>query len=334
MSENGVLFDWLFTTAGVPQGSVLDPLLISSFIVDIRDRLRYATGSVFADDTQIYLSVPFSKLTEGLAQIAYDVNVISEYAATNELSLNLSKAKILILGSNTYVNRIKLSDLPPVSVGGISLPYVTEERSLSVVLQNDLSWRKCVSLISRKVHGTLHAVKFHKNALSTEVKIKLFTALTLTHLEYCCLVYHGLSDELNIRLQRLVNCGIRFIYDLRRDVHVTPYRQRLGWLSVENRRLYFLGVMSYRVSRESVPSYISDLFSSPTVDLRRSSRLPAASSVFHIPLHRTTAYRNSFLFSAAYFWNSLPSDITSAPSLAKFKARLMSHIRLRELPVP
>ena len=46
------------------------------------------TGSVFADDAQIYLSVPFSKLTEGLAQIAYDVNVISEYAATNGLSLN------------------------------------------------------------------------------------------------------------------------------------------------------------------------------------------------------------------------------------------------------
>ena len=67
------------------------------------------SGSVFAfaDDTQIYLSVPFSKLTGGLAQIGYDVNVISEYAATNGLSLNLSKSKILILGSNTYVNRIK-----------------------------------------------------------------------------------------------------------------------------------------------------------------------------------------------------------------------------------
>ena len=232
MDVDGVLSDWLFTTSGVPQGSVLGPLLFSLFIVDIRDRLRYATGSVFADDTQIYLSVPFSRLTEGLAQIAYDENVISEYAAANGLSLNLSESKILILGSNTYVNRIKLSDLPSVSVSGVSLPYVTEERSLGVVLQNDLSWRKHVSLISRKVHGTLHALKFHKNALSIEVKIKLVTALILPHLDYCCLVYHGLSDELNTRLQRLVNCSIRFIYDLRRDVHITPYRLRLGWLSV------------------------------------------------------------------------------------------------------
>ena len=168
--------------------------------------MRYATGCVFADDTQIYLSVLFSRLTEGLAQIAYDFNVISEYAAANRLSLNLSNSKILILGSNTYVNRIKLSDLLSVSVSGISLPYVTEKRSLGVVLQNNLSWRKHVSLISRKVHGTLHALKFHKNALSIEVKIELVTALISPHLDYSCLVYHGLSDELNIRLQQLVNC--------------------------------------------------------------------------------------------------------------------------------
>ena len=84
----------------------------------------------------------------------------------------------------------------------------------------------------------------------------------------------------------------------------------------------------------SVPSHITDLFPSPIVDPRCSSRLPAASYVFHIPVHRSTAYRNSFCLSAAYFWNSLPSDITSTPSLAIFKARLMSHNRLRELPVP
>ena len=154
--------DWLFTTAGVRQ-SVLGPLLFSLFIVDIRDRLRYATGMVFADDT-LYLGVPFSRLTEGLAQITHDVNVVSEYAAANGLRLNIGKSKILILGSNAYVSWIKLSDLPPVSVGGINLPYVTIERSLRVGLQKDLSWRKHVSLISSMVHGTLHALKYHKNA--------------------------------------------------------------------------------------------------------------------------------------------------------------------------
>ena len=128
-----------------------------------------------------------------------------------------------------------------------------------------------------------------------------------------------------------MNCGIRVIYDLRRDVHITPYRRRLGWLSVENRCMYFFGVMAYRVNRHLVPSYIIDLFSSLPVDPWRSSRLPNVVSALYIPLYRMTAYRNSFRLSVAYFWNSLSFDITSAPSLAIFKIRFMSYTRTRKL---
>ena len=69
--------------------------------------------------------MPFSKLTEGLVQIAHDVNIVSEYAAINGLSLNIGISEILILESNAYVSQIELSDLP-VSVGGINLPDITD----------------------------------------------------------------------------------------------------------------------------------------------------------------------------------------------------------------
>ena len=61
----------------------------------MRDKRKYAKGMVFADDTRIYLSVPFSKLTKELAQIAHAMNVITEYVALNRLSLNIDKSKIL-----------------------------------------------------------------------------------------------------------------------------------------------------------------------------------------------------------------------------------------------
>ena len=72
-----------------------------------------------------------------------------------------------------------------------------------------------------------HPLKYHKNAVFIEVKIKLITALILPHFDDCRLVYHGLSDELNIRLQRSVNCGIGFIYDPRHDEYILPYRRHL-----------------------------------------------------------------------------------------------------------
>ena len=173
-----------------------------------------------------------------MSKIAYDVGVISDYATKNELNLNVGKSKILIFGSTAYVNQINYYDLPCISVHGINLPYVSSERNLGVWMMSDLSWSRHVSCISRKVHGTLHVLKYHKDSLSEEMRIKLVTALILPHLDYCCLFYHGLTDGLYKKLQKLVNLGIPFIYNLKRGEHITPFRQRLNWLIVRNRRLF------------------------------------------------------------------------------------------------
>ena len=162
---------------------------------------------------------------------------------------------------------------------------------------------------------------------------KLSLSLLLFYHTLIIALWFNMGSQMSFILERLVNCGIHFIYDLRRDFHITPYRWRLGWLSVENRRMYFLGIMAYRVDHHLVPSYICDFLSSPAVDPRRSSRLPSAASVFHIPLHRTTVYCHSFCYLVAYFWKSLFFYITSAPSLAIFKIRLMLYMQNRELSV-
>ena len=71
-----------------------------------------------------------------------------------------------------------------------------------------------------------------------------------------------LSDELNIKLQQLINCGTRFIFVyLRRDVHISPYRRTLVWLTVRSRRLYFLGITTFNILQGSSPPYLRDLFS-------------------------------------------------------------------------
>ena len=131
------------------------------------------------DDTQIYLSVLFAQLQEEIARMAHEVGVIWEYAIGNGLKLNISKSKILILGSNAYVGKIDFSDLPPISINGTNLPYVSDERISGVVMQNNLSWSKHVFLISHKSHGTLHSLKYHKNSLPTETNLKLVTTLVL-----------------------------------------------------------------------------------------------------------------------------------------------------------
>lgn len=146
--------------------------------------------------------------------------------------------------------------------------------------------------------------------------------LILPHSDYFCLIYHGLSSVLNVKLQRLINCSIRFIYNLKRDDHITPYRRRLGWLTVENRRLFLLGCQAYRLIYMQSPSYLNELITFFDSTQRRSERLVSSSQIFHIPSFRTSAYRNSFHLSTIYFWHSLPDCITSASFSAAFKRLL------------
>ena len=104
--------------------------------------------------------MPLERIECWPALVAHDVGVIAEFAATNGLSLNLDKSKVLILGGRWYVRQINLNNLSLISVNGISIPYVAETRNLGVIMSFDLSWKSHVSHISKRVHFTLHKLKF------------------------------------------------------------------------------------------------------------------------------------------------------------------------------
>ena len=135
------------------------------------------------------------------------------------------------------------------------------------------------------------------------------------------MVYHGLTNELDLRLQRLMNCGIRFVYDLRKDVHITPYRGQLGWLSVRDRRNNFVGIAMYNVYNHNSAPFILQLFERGSGDPERSRRRPLLTYI--IPQHRTESYRRSFAITGMYLWESLPTTVTSSPTWSVFKDRFI-----------
>ena len=312
----------------MPQGSVLGPLLFTLFINDICSSLKFSQHMIFADDTQIYLSCLPSELDRGINLIAHDVGVIARYASDNGLKLNLTKSKAIILGSRAFVSRLDISTLPRITVDRTALPFVSEVRHLGVVMSSNLSWRSHVLSISRRVHFSLHRLKYHRNVLSRELRSTLVSSLIFPILDYCCLVYNDLSDELNTKLQQLINYSIRFISDLRRDVHISPYRS-LGCLTVKSRRLYFLGIPSFNILQGSSPPYLGDLFTRSTPSLRPSRHLNP--DVFAILNFRTSSFRNSFYLSAIYFWHLLPDTVRSSPTLGILKGCLFRYLSDFEL---
>ena len=167
-----------------------------------------------------------------------------------------------------------------------------------MVFRSDLSWRGYITLISRKVNYSPFKLKHHRNSLSEILKVKLNSALIFPLLDNRCLVYHDLTDDLNSSLQILINNRICFIFNISRDTHITPYRQRLKLLSVKSRRLSLLSCSTNRILHLPYAPYLQDEFLHHQSSVLRPSREVAPACVFFIPPHRTTTYSKSFLISS------------------------------------
>ena len=120
-------------------------------------------------------------------------------------------------------------------------------KCLEAILTADLTWNALISSVSSKVHGVLHKLRNRGWLFPIEIKFMLVQALALSNLDYACLVYNDIPTYLKLKLQRLTNADLPFVFNLRRDTSIKPYRVQLGWTTVQIGRLYFLGCEAYKV---------------------------------------------------------------------------------------
>lgn len=196
---------------------------------------------------------------------------------------------------------------------------------MGVFISNDLTWNNHISYISRRVYGTLYRLKHRGHALPSNIKSLLISALIFPIIDYGCLVYNDSTDYLNRKLSRMINSCLRFIFGVRRDEHITPYRLKSKWLSIKSRRQYFQVSLFYSIIASSKPSYLHDLFPKVSPELRRSSR-NVSSPKFEIPSFFTDSYKYSFRVTSIKLWESLPVTIRHASSLESFKNELFNHL--------
>lgn len=314
-------------SSGVPQGSVLGPILFLILINSILSILRFCKGFLFADDLQIRIQCKLEDINATIEKINSDCQRIVDWADSKGLILNAKKTTAIIFGTSQNHMLLDKSLLDPIMINGTRINFVESIRDLGVQLNEDLSWNKHVSNICSRVHGVLHRLRFRKNCLSVETRKLLINALALPHLDYGCNIYNDLPNFLDIKLLRLANVCIRFIFNLKRDESITPYRHNLEWLTPAVRRRYFLGTLTYQILKNNRPQYLRELFIE--IDDRRSSRLALASNksyLFFVPKCEREIAENCFYISAIKLWTTLPNDIRNAPNIVNFKNLLFEHL--------
>lgn len=222
--------------------------------------------------------------------------------------------------------RLDKMTLNPIIISGTVIPFVDKVRNLGVVMTRDLTWNSHIANISSKIHGVLYRLRFSQDSLSTPIRRLLINSLILPHFDYCCLVFNDSPGYLELKLRRLLNACIKFVYRVKRETPLEPYRRQAGWFTPIARRKYFLGCTMYRILQTDTPSYLRSSFIEIRENmLRRSPR--DLSPRFILPAKiASNIYKNSFFISAIELWSLLPDEIVNAPSYGIFKVMLHDYI--------
>lgn len=307
----------LSISKGVPQGSILGPLLFILYTVDMA-KIVNCTIHQFADDTQIYTSFKKGCADHAQAVLQSAVNNIAEYSINHGLKLNTDKSNQIIFGTHDVAVKEQLQ----ISLNNDIIQNSETVKNLGFIMDSDMRFRKHVNMITQKGYNALRCLYRSKLFMDGSIKKMLCDSLVLSYANYGDVVYGPCLDQVNAyKIQKLQNSCIRFIHNINRREHCTGFINEIGWLKMENRRKQHLACLINKVISVETPKYLFDKlqfrFMYHKIPTRFNEHLT-------IPQHRTAAYERSFSFNSAKLYNSLPNHIKTENK--SFKTRCKRHI--------
>jgi Reverse transcriptase (RNA-dependent DNA polymerase) len=308
---------------GVPQGSVLGPLLFSLYINNLPQVLIHSKHHLFADDFQIYCHSSVKDLPLAVSRMNSDLEKINIWAKNHCLQINPIKTQAIIIGYPRLLSQIRPSNLPQLSLDTTPIKFVKKVKYLGITINERLTWTDQVNETCGRVFRALHSLRRLKASLPRTIRKLLVQSLILPYLDYCDAIYTDITDDLSSRLDRALNACIRFIFDLRKDDHVTEYYRALSWFRAKDRRHSHLLRLVHSLIRNRNPPYLSEGFQFLNNSSTRSEL------TLLTPLHRTTAYNKSFVVSGCRAWNALPVDIRRLDGERAFRQATIGYLTNR-----
>lgn len=308
---HGAMSSEKILSAGVPQGSVLGPLLFLLYINDIADKLT-GMARLFADDTSLSFS------STDLATIEFILNndlvQLSKWATHWLITFNPLKTEVMLI-SNIY-NDYNLE----FKYNNTILNIVDTHKHLGVIISSDNKWNKHIDSIIDTASRQLSYLRKVKYLLPKEILNKLYCTYIRPILEYASEVWDGCNLTDANRLEQVQMIAARIVTGLPTFASLQSLYYETGWETLAERRKQKKLNLMYKIVNNEAPTYLKDLLpntvnDASTYNLRNSSN-------YNIPFSRLCSFQSSFFPSTLRLWNDLGIQIRASQSLSQFKGNI------------
>ena len=319
---NNATSSLLSVNAGVPQGSVLGPLLFLVYVNDIAENLL-SLVRLFADDSSLFFSATNIQDIEGV--INHDLAFISSWAKKWLVDFNPIKTVAMLFSLRPVDYLLSLN------FNNTVINFVENHKHLGVTFSCNGQWKAHIENILNAAYRTLGIMRKLKYRFSRQALNQMYISYIRPQLEYSSIVWDGCSEQDKTALEKLQNEAARIVTGLTRSTSIANLYKECGWDSLADRRYFQKLCFMYKCSNNLVPDYISDIIP-PLVCEVSDYPLRNRNNLANVFTRTETSHR-SCVPSSVSCWNSLQSDLREAETFLSFHHNLKDKIlAVRKIP--
>ena len=298
---------------GVPQGSILGPILFSIYINDLPLYLS-CSSEIFADDTTLDSS---DKTPENLVcKLQMSIAELTNWTDLNHMSLNPDKTKCMYATSRQKRNKM-YNSFPPLYIKDKIVTEVNHHKLLGVTIDNNLLWTEHVNILGKQLSRKIHQLSKIKHFLDVNSRKTFFHAHILSIIDYASTIWDGTSETNLKLLSKLYKRALKYILLKSSSLTVSDYKI-LDILPLNKRLLFNKYIFMHKVMHGAAPKKVQEKFSKNT---HRHTHL------LTFPRPRNNMFKSSFLYSGSTLWNNLPSYLKSVTGKTVFKTAIKKFLQ-------
>lgn len=322
---NNQLSKYIETKYGVPQGSVLGPLL---FIIYINDLVQFCPAEcnikMFADDTLIY--VKGESGTEIEMKLNMMLPIVEKWMGVNKLKMNAAKTKYMIIRS---VRKELRRDIELKCYDGTAIERVEFIKYLGVIIDSKLRFEEHCDYMLKKIGKKISFLNRIGRDISGYTRCIVYKSIIAPHFEYCATLLIGMGETQLTKLQVAQNRAMRVILHCDRYTNVEKMLQALQFMSVRRRLYYNVCIFIFKILNGIMPEHLGNKL---VVVGEVSERQTRQSENIRIDFRKTRSAQKSLFYEGVKMYNAIPNELKRCDRLVVFKRMLKKHI-MTVLPI-